>query len=80
MMALHQAGQAVAQIVTRFGSHHTAVARHLRQAGGTLHTDLADSVSQEQMRQVYAELGTTKHTAQRLDVSKNAVRKAMWGE
>lgn len=34
MVALHQAGQTVAQIATRFGFHRTTVARHLKQAGG----------------------------------------------
>ena len=40
-MALHQAGQTVAQIATRFGFHRTTVARHLKQAGETLRTNPA---------------------------------------
>ena len=80
MVALHQAGQTVAQIATRFGFHRTTVARHLKQAGETLRTDPADPAFQEQVRQAYAELGTVKHTAQRLGVSKDTVRKVVRGE
>lgn len=80
MVALHQAGQTVAQIAARFGFHRTTVARHLKQAGETLRTNPADPAFQEQVRQVYAELGTVKHTAQRLGVSKDAVRKVVRGE
>ena len=80
MVVLHQAGQTVAQIATRFGFHRTTVARHLKQAGETLRTNPADPAFQEQVRQVYAELGTVKHTAQRLGVSKDAVRKVVRGE
>ena len=80
MVALHQAGQTVAQIATRFGFHRTTVARHLKQAGETLRTNPADPAFQEQVRQAYAELGTVKHTAQRLGVSKDAVRKVVRGE
>lgn len=74
MVALHQAGQTAAQIATRFGFHRTTVARHLKQAGETLRTDPADPAFQERVRQAYAELGTVKHTAQKLGVSKDAVR------
>ena len=80
MVVLHQAGQTVAQIATRFGFHRTTVAKHLKQAGEKLRTNPADSAFQEQVRQVYAELGTVKHTAQRLGVSKDAVRKVVRGE
>ena len=80
MVALHQAGQTVAQIAARFGFHRTTVARHLKQAGRTLRTDPADPAFQERVRQAYAELGTVKHTAQKLGVSKDTVRKAMRGE
>ena len=80
MVALHQAGQTVAQIATRFGFHRTTVARHLKQAGETLRTDPADPAFQERVRQAYAELGTVKHTAQKLGVSKDAVRKVVRGE
>jgi len=80
MVALHQAGQTVAQIAARFGFHRTTVARHLKQAGETLRTNPADPAFQERVRQVYAELGTVKHTAQRLGVSKDAVRKVVRGE
>ena len=80
MVVLHQAGQTVAQIATRFGFHRTTVARHLKQAGETLRTNPADPAFQEQVRQAYAELGTVKHTAQRLGVSKDAVRKVVRGE
>ena len=80
MVALHQAGQTVAQIATRFGFHRTTVARHLKQAGETLRTNPADPAFQEQVRQAYAELGTVKHTAQRLGVSKDTVRKVVRGE
>lgn len=80
MVVLHQAGQTVAQIATRFGFHRTTVARHLKQAGETLRTNPADPAFQEQVRQFYAELGTVKHTAQRLGVSKDAVRKVVRGE
>ncbi len=80
MVVLHQAGQTVAQIATRFGFHRTTVARHLKQAGETLRTNPADPEFQEQVRQVYAELGTVKHTAQRLGVSKDTVRKVVRGE
>ncbi|WP_309343669.1 helix-turn-helix domain-containing protein [Actinomyces oris] len=80
MVALHQAGQTVAQIATRFGFHRTTVARHLKQAGETLRTDPADPAFQERVRQAYAELGTVKHTAQRLGVSKDTVRKVVRGE
>ena len=80
MVALHQAGQTVAQIATRFGFHRTTVARHLKQAGETLRTNPADPTFQEQVRQVYAELGTVKHTAQRLGVSKDVARKVVRGE
>ena len=73
MVVLHQAGQTVAQIAARFGFHCTTVARHLKQAGETLRTNPADPAFQERVRQVYAELGTVKHTAQRLGVSKDAV-------
>ena len=80
MVALHQAGQTVAQLATRFGFHRTTVARHLKQAGETLRTNPADPTFQEQVRQVYAELGTVKHTAQKLGVSKDTVRKVVRGE
>ena len=80
MVALHQAGQTVAQISTRFGFHRTTVARHLKQAGETLRTNPADPAFQERARQVYAELGTVKHTAQRLGVSKDTVRKVVRGD
>lgn len=80
MVALHQAGQTVAQIASRFGFHRTTVARHLKQAGETLRTNPAAPAFQEQVRQVYAELGTVKHTAQRLGVSKDTVRKVVRGE
>ena len=80
MVALHQAGQTVAQIATRFGFHRTTVARHLKQAGETLRTNPADPAFQEQVRKVYAELGTVKHTAQKLGVSKDAVRKVVRGD
>ena len=80
MVALHQAGQTVAQIAARFGFHRTTVARHLKQAGETLRTNPADPTFQEQVRQAYAELGTVKHTAQRLGVSKDTVRKVVRGE
>lgn len=80
MVALHQAGQTVAQIATRFGFHRTTVARHLKQAGETLRTNPADPAFQERVRQAYAELGTVKHTAQRLGVSKDTVRKVVRGE
>ena len=80
MVALHQAGQTVAQIATRFGFHRTTVARLLKQAGETLRTDPADPAFQERVRQAYAELGTVKHTAQRLGVSKDTVRKVVRGE
>ena len=79
MVALHQAGQTVAQIAERFGFHRTTVAKHLKQAGETLRTNPADPAFQEQVRQAYAELGTVKHTAQRLGVSKDAVRKVVRG-
>ena len=80
MVVLHQAGQTVAQIATRFGFHRTTVARHLKQAGETLRTNPADPAFQERVRQAYAELGTVKHTAQRLGVSKDTVRKVVRGE
>ena len=80
MVALHQAGQTVAQIAARFGFHRTTVARHLKQAGETLRTNPADPAFQEQVRKVYAELGTVKHTAQKLGVSKDAVRKVVRGD
>ena len=80
MVVLHQAGQTVAQITARFGFHRTTVARHLKQAGETLRTDPADPAFQERVRQAYAELGTVKHTAQRLGVSKDTVRKVVRGE
>ena len=77
MVALHQAGQTVAQIAARFGFHRTTVARHLKQAGETLRTNPADPAFQERVRQVYAELGTVKHTAKRLGVSKDTMRKVV---
>lgn len=77
MVALHQAGQTVAQIATRFGFHRTTVARHLKQTGETLRTNPAAPAFQERVRQTYAELGTVKHTAQRLGVSKDTVRKVV---
>ena len=77
MVVLHQAGQTVAQIATRFGFHRTTVARHLKQAGETLRTNPADPAFQERVQQAYAELGTVKHTAQRLGVSKDTVRKVV---
>ena len=80
MVALHQAGQTVAQIAARFGFHRTTVARHLKQAGETLRTDPADPAFQERVREAYAELGTVKHTAQWLGVSKDTVRKVVRGE
>jgi len=80
MVALHQAGQTVAQIAARFGFHRTTVARHLKQAGETLRTDPADPAFQERVRQAYAEIGTVKHTAQRLGISKDTVRKVVRGE
>ena len=72
--------QITMQIAARFGFHRTTVARHLKQAGETLRTDPADPAFQEQVRQAYAELGTVKHTAQRLGVSKDAVQKVVRGE
>ena len=80
MVALHQAGQMVAQIASRFGFHRTTVARHLKQAGETLRTDPADPAFQERVLQAYAEIGTVKHTAQKLSVSKDTVRKVVRGE
>ena len=80
MVALHQAGQTVAQIAARFGFHRTTVARHLKQAGETLRTNPADPAFQERVREAYAELGTVKHTAQRLGVSKDTVRKVVRDE
>ena len=80
MVVLHQAGQTVAQIATRFGFHRTTVARHLKQAGETLRTNPADPAFQERVRQAYVEIGTVKHTAQKLGVSKDTVRKAMRGD
>ncbi len=56
------------------------VARHLKQAGETLRTDPADPAFQERVRQAYAEIGTVKHTAQKLGVSKDTVRKVVRGE
>jgi len=79
MVALHQAGQTVAQIATRFGFHRTTVARHLKQAGETLRTNPADPAFQERVLQAYAEIGTVKHTAQKLGVSKDTVRKVVRG-
>lgn len=80
MVALHQARQTVAQIATRFGFHRTTVARHLKQAGETLRTNPADPAFQERVREAYAKLGTVKHTAQQLGVSKDTVRKVVRGE
>ncbi len=80
MVALHQAGQTVAQIASRFGFHRTTVARHLKQAGETLRTNPADPAFQERVGEAYAEIGTVKHTAQRLGVSKDTVRKVVRGE
>lgn len=80
MVALHQVGQTVAQIATCFGFHRTTVARHLKQAGETLRTDPADPAFQQRVRQAYAEIGTVKHTAQKLGVSKDTVRKVVRGE
>ena len=51
-MALHQAGQTVAQIATRFGFHRTTVARHPKQAGEVLRNDAADPAFQEWVRKV----------------------------
>ena len=79
MVVLHQAGQTVAQIASRFGFHRTTVARHLKQAGRTLRTNPADPAFQERVREAYAEIGTVKHTAQRLGVSKDTVRKVVRG-
>ena len=80
MVALHQVGQTVAQIATCFGFHRTTVAQHLKQAGETLRTDPADPAFQQRVRQAYAEIGTVKHTAQKLGVSKDTVRKVVRGE
>ena len=80
MVVLHQAGQTVAQIATRFGFHRTTVARHLKQAGETLRTNPADLAFQERVWEAYAEIGTIKHTAQKLGVSKDTVRKVVRGE
>ena len=80
MVTLHQAGQTVAQIATRFGFHRTTVARHLKQAGETLRTDSTDPAFQQRVRQVYAEIGTVKYTAQWLGVSKDTVWKVVRGE
>ena len=80
MVALHQAGQTVAQIAARFGFHRTTVARHLKQAGETLRTNPADPAFQERVWEAYAEIGTIKHTAQKLGVSKDTVRKVVRGE
>ena len=80
MVVLHQAGQTVAQIATRFGFHRTTVARHLKQVGETLRTDPADPAFQQRAREAYAEIGTVKHTAQRLGVGKDTVRKVVRGE
>lgn len=80
MVALHQAGQTVVRISTRFGFHRTTVAKHLKQVGETLRTDSADPAFQEQVRQVYAELGTVKYTTQQLGISKDTVRRVVRGE
>ena len=80
MVTLHQAGQTVAQIASRFGFHRTTVARHLKQAGETLRTNPANPAFQERVREAYAKLGTVKHTAQRLGVSRDTVRKVVRGE
>ena len=55
-------------------------ARHLKQTGETLRTNPADPAFQERVRQAYAELGTVKHTAQKLGVSKDTVRKVVRSE
>ena len=54
MVVLHQAGQTVAQIATRFGFHRTTVARHLKETGKTLRTDPADPAFQERVWQAYS--------------------------
>ena len=38
-----------------------------------------DPACQERVRQAYAEIGTVKHTAQRLGISKDSVRKVVRG-
>jgi hypothetical protein avisC_04891 len=73
VVALHQAGQTVAQIATRFGFHRTTVARHLKQAGETLRTNPIDPAFQERVREAYAKVGTVKCTAQKLSISKDMV-------
>ena len=52
----------------------------LHQAGETLRTNPADPAFQERVREAYAELGTVKHTAQRLGVRKDTVRKVVRGK
>ena len=54
MVALHQAGQTVAQIAARFGFHRTTVARQLKETGKTLRTDPADPAFQERVWQAYS--------------------------
>ena len=71
--------QITIQIATRFGFHRTTVARYLKQAGEMLRINPADPAFQGRVRQAYAEIGTVKHTAQRLGISKDSVRKVVRG-
>ena len=67
MVTLHQVGQTVAQMATRFGFHRTTVARYLKQARKTLHTAPVDPAFQERARQDYTEIGALKHNGQSPD-------------
>ena len=77
IVTLRQQGLTVAQIAQRVSFHRETVSKHLKRAGLTLRTDPADPGFQAQVRQIYSQLGTVKHTALQLGVSKHAVQKAL---
>mgnify|MGYP001676605555 FL=1 len=67
MLALHQAGQAVAQIAKRFDFHRTNVTKHLKQEEETLRTAPADLAFHGRVLQAYTESATVKHNRQSSD-------------
>ena len=77
MVSLRREGFTVNEIAERVGFHRTTVSKHLKRVGLKLRTDVSEESFQQRVRQVYAETGTIKGTAKKLEVSKGTVRKLL---
>lgn len=78
MVVLRQEGLLVAEIAERVGFHKETVAKHLKQAGLSLRTDLKDESFCQRVRLAYETVGSIKGAARQLGVSPATVRKVVY--